>query len=437
MHERASISDQLAREGTSSSTASTRPWIVRLRTGLRARRFAVTLLGVFTLIVAGITPIALTASASAVVAPRGPSGQSAPTTRPTSHNSTTTYPVGTPDTSQPSREAPPNASHIPGYQLSYVTNFSGNSLPAGWAIFTGKPSGDPGGQWASNHVDVSGNMLRLNTFQDPNFNNNWVAGGVCQCGDHHTYGAFFVRSRMTGPGPTQVAILWPVVGWPPEIDFDETYGGVSTSQATLHYTSANLQIHRNLDINMTAWHTWGVIWTPTSLTYTVDGNVWGTVTEPSIIPDQPMILTLQQQTWCSSGFACPTSPESTDVNWVAEYTSTSTSPKSITLGSFTNDSVGLSRTVRARIRHLAKVIAERGDSAVTLMGYASDVVGRAKAHAVSTERANNVKRYLEKQLASLNDLNVSVVAIGAGDIVASTTTVSARVGSGKVAALLK
>jgi len=437
LHERAGISEPLEFEGTSSSSARTRPWTLRLRTGRSARRFAATLLGVFTLIVAGTAPIALATSASAVVAPRGSSGQSAPATRPTSHNSATTYPVGTPDTTQPSGEAPPAVSDIPGYQLNYVTNFSGNSLPAGWAIFTGKPSGDPGGQWASNHVGVSNHMLQLNTFRDPNFNNNWVTGGVCQCGVRHTYGAIFVRSRMTGPGPTQVAILWPVVGWPPEIDFDETYGGVSTSQATLHYTSANLQIHSNLDINMTAWHTWGVIWTPTSITYTVDGNVWGTVTNPTIIPDQQMILTLQQQTWCTSGFACPTSPESTDINWVAEYTSTSTSPKPIGLGSFANNSAVLSRSMRARIRHLAKVIAGRGAAAVTLTGYATDVVSPVNALVMSTERANNVKHYLEQQLASLNDLTVSVVAIGAGDLVASTTIVNARVGSGKVVALLK
>jgi hypothetical protein len=33
-----------------------------------------------------------------------------------------------------------------------------------------------------------------------------------------------------------------------------------------------------------------------------------------------MVLDLQQQTWCSSGFACPTSPQSMDIAWVAEYT---------------------------------------------------------------------------------------------------------------------
>ncbi len=444
MHERTSISDQLVRGGTKTSTASTRPWSLRLRTGLRTRRYAITSLGVISLIVVAIAPVALTTSASAVAAPQGPSGQRVISTKLTSHDVTTTYPVGAPDTSQPSGEAPPTTSNIPGYQLSYVTGFAGSSLPAGWVTYAGKPSGDPSGQWAANHVVVSNNMLQLNTFQDPRFNNAWVSGGVCKCSAPHTYGAFFVRSRMTGPGPTQVELLWPTAGWPPEIDFNETYGGVSATQATLHYSSANLQIHQDLNIDMTAWHTWGVIWTSTSVTYTVDGSVWGTVSDPSVIPDQPMTLNLQQQTWCSSGFACPVSPQSMDVNWVAEYIVASTSPNQnstssdpIMLGSFAKNSVGLSNHVRKSIRHLAKVIAQRGDSTVTLTGYASGVVSRGKSLALSTQRANNVKNYLEGQLASLNDHGVFVVAIGAGKSLTSATSVNARVDSGRVVALLK
>jgi outer membrane protein OmpA-like peptidoglycan-associated protein len=402
------------------------------------------------IVVAGAASAAIATSASAAAK---------------SHDTSTAYSVGTPSSAQPSGQAPPTSSDIPGYQLSYVTNFPGSSVPAGWEIYTGKPSGDPGSQWARNHVTVSGNMLQLNTFQDPNFNNEWVTGGVCQCRTSHTYGAFFVRSRMTGAGPTQVAILWPTVGWPPEIDFDETYGGVSSSQATVHYTSSNLEIHNNININMTAWHTWGVIWTPTSITYTVDGNVWGTVTDTSAIPNQPMTLTLQQQTWCSSGFACPTSPQSTDVNWVAEYTpssgsvTTSTSPPTTTtttvknsststgatnsvsrggiaLGSFKNNSVDLTPAMQVRARHLARVIVGRDDSSVTLTGYASNVANRAVALALSRARANNVKRYLEAQLASFNDRNVAVIAVGASDSDTSTS-VHARVDSGNVVALLK
>jgi hypothetical protein len=48
--------------------------------------------------------------------------------------------------------------------------------------------------------------------------------------------------------------------------------------------------------------------------------VWGTVAVPSEIPNQAMTLDLQQQTWCTLGTACPTSPQSMDIDWVAEYT---------------------------------------------------------------------------------------------------------------------
>ena len=166
-------------------------------------------------------------------------------------------------------------------------------------------------------------MLSLNTFQDPNYNNEWVTGGLCQCGLSQTYGAYFVRSRLTGPGPTGVELLWPSANvWPPEIDFNETGGNTSQTSATVHWatsTNPNNQDQRSLNIDMTQWHTWGVICTPTSIVYTVDGNVWGTVSNSSEVPNQPMTLDLQQQTWCASGWACPTAPQSMQIDWVAEY----------------------------------------------------------------------------------------------------------------------
>ena len=229
------------------------------------------------------------------------------------------YPVGAPSESSPSHYAPPGPNALSGYRLSYVSNFSGSSVPAGWDVFTGVPTGNGGGQWALSHVVVSNGVLQLNTFQDPQYGNEWVAGGLCQCGHPQTYGAFFVRSRMTGPGATQVEMLWPMSGWPPEVDFSETFGGVSSTMATDHEGPDNIMIHRSLQINMTQWHTWGVIWTPTSLTYVVDAHVWGRVVGASHVPSQPMTLHIQQQTWCAASRACPTSPESTLVDWVAEY----------------------------------------------------------------------------------------------------------------------
>lgn len=234
---------------------------------------------------------------------------------------TTLYPVGSPDSSEPSGYAPPSASDLPGFTQSYVSDFTGSTLPAGWDTYSGQPGGDAGAQFGgASHVSVSNGLLSLNTFQDPNYNNEWVTGGLCQCGHSQTYGAFFVRSRMTSAGATNVELLWPVANvWPPEVDFSETYGGTSYSMATTHWGSANSQIQHTVNTDMTQWHTWGVIWTPTTLTYTLDGNVYGTVTNPLGIPQQAMTLDMQQQTWCSQNWACPTAPTSMQVDWVSEY----------------------------------------------------------------------------------------------------------------------
>jgi beta-glucanase (GH16 family) len=233
--------------------------------------------------------------------------------------SSTPYPIGTVSSSEPSGMAPPGANSLAGYSQSYVTDFSGTSMPAGWNTYDGVPGGDPGAQFSPAHVVVSGGLLQLNAYQDPAYNNEWVTGGVSDSGHSQTYGAYFVRSRMTGAGPTGVELLWPANNsWPPEIDFNETKGITTSTTSTVWYGAENMDV-RTLNIDMTQWHTWGVIWTPTSITYTVDGQVWATVTASSEIPNIPMTLDLQEQTWCSSGFACPSTPQSMDVDWVAEY----------------------------------------------------------------------------------------------------------------------
>jgi hypothetical protein len=239
----------------------------------------------------------------------------------------TPYPLGTPNTAEPSGMAPPSASALSGYGQTYVNDFAGTSLPSGWTPFNGSPSGDPGGMWLPSQVTVNGGLMTLTTQQLAQYGSDWISGGV-SLDVVQEYGAYFVRSRMTGPGPTQVELLWPTTGWPPEVDFDETYGDTALSQATVHYDANNDTIHENLTIDMTQWHTWGIVWTPTSMIYTVDGQEWGSVTQSNAIPNVPMTLNIQQQTWCSAGWACPTagSVESTQVDWVTEYAAGATSP---------------------------------------------------------------------------------------------------------------
>jgi hypothetical protein len=232
------------------------------------------------------------------------------------------YPIGTADRSEPSRMAPPEANALAGYKRSYVNDFKGKRVPAGWNVYTGVPGSDPGAQWGRRHVVVRGGLLQLNTWRDPAYHDEWVSGGLCQCGHRQTYGAYFVRSRVTGSGPTGVELLWPAgPGWPPEIDFNETGGGTTVSTATLHFGPTDQTVQQSITINMTQWHTWGVIWSPGSITYTVDGHVWGMIADPSEIPNEPMTLDLQQQASCTPGqdYACPSSPQSMQIDWVAEY----------------------------------------------------------------------------------------------------------------------
>ncbi len=230
------------------------------------------------------------------------------------------YPIGIVDSSQPSGQAPPGVHALAGYTRSYVNDFTGTSLPAGWAVFVGVPGGDPGGQFGAAHVTVGSGLLQLNTWKDPAYHNKWVTGGLSQFGIARTYGAYFARSRLTGPGPNSVELLWPAANvWPPEIDFNENGGSVAETSSTVHFGPRNLIDQRKVNINMTQWHTWGVIWTPASITYTVDGKVWGAITSASEIPHQPMTLDFEQRAMCSLGRECPTAPVSMHVDWVAEY----------------------------------------------------------------------------------------------------------------------
>ncbi len=233
------------------------------------------------------------------------------------HASITPYPIGTVASGEPSGLAPPRGG-LAGYQETYATDFPGTSLPAGWDAYTGQPGGDPGAQFAASHLNVANGMLTLTSSRDPQWGNNWVTGGVCDCGQVVTYGAWFVRSRVNGAGPASVELLWPANNsWPPEIDFNETNGSLNSSTATVHFGAANSTIQRRISVNMAVWHTWGVVWSPRSITYILDGRAWATVRRG--VPTVPMRLSLQQQTQCSSGWACPTVTTTMQVAWVAQY----------------------------------------------------------------------------------------------------------------------
>ena len=322
------------------------------------------------------------------------------------------FPVGTPDSTEPSGLAPPSPADLPGYVRKYVTDFTGTTLPVGWSAFAGMAAGDPGSQWGTAHVVVANGLLSLNSWQDPAYNNEWVNGGLCQCGLPRTYGAYFVRSRVTGPGPTIVELLWPTVGWPPEVDFNETSGVVTGTSATTIWGSAPNQSQVRMNVDMTQWHTWGVVWTPTSVIYTIDGRVWGTFSVPSEVPHVPMTLNLQQQTWCSSNFACPSGPQSSQIDWVAEYSTATTNP--VTLSPFKRLAWVLTPQLKQQIVSLARRIQAEGDMVVNLTGYGDPTDSSRQGIALGRNRAVAVKRFLLKSLANISDPAVVVTVNGLG-----------------------
>jgi hypothetical protein len=265
------------------------------------------MLGALALLLAGLTPLLATPANAAPPAP---------------------YPLGVANAASPSGYAPPATSALPGYTQNYVQDFTANSIPAEWAVYSGLPGGDPGGQFGPAHVNVAAGLMVISTYRDPAYNNEWVTGGTCLCGNNlaQLYGAWFVRSRVTGAGPTSVELLWPDTNiWPPEIDFNESGGATTSETATTHFGANNSIVQSSLTIDLTKWHTWGVIWSPTSIIYTVDGRYWASVTNPAEIPKVSMHLSIQSQTWCgaSPAWACPTSNQQTLVDWVAEYAPTS------------------------------------------------------------------------------------------------------------------
>jgi hypothetical protein len=224
------------------------------------------------------------------------------------------------------RVPPPWPTKVAGWRLTYGTDFPGSRLPSGWYAYTGEPGGDPYGNWVSSNVSVSGGALHLLATSS-------AQGGVQFYNNPQTYGMYLVRMKgddEPGLSINNLAILWPAQQgvWPPEVDFFQDLGGSRQSfSASLHPgPSGNggccVIASPTQDSDGTAWHTYGVQWTPTTITYTIDGRVWARVSPSSLRsgtqwPDIPMNLTLQSQ---NQDTPQPDGTiETMTVAWVAEY----------------------------------------------------------------------------------------------------------------------
>ena len=188
------------------------------------------------------------------------------------------------------------------WALTFADEFNGTTLDSmKWS--NGHPW-DPGSSLASNVV-VSGGYLDLNAVRTSSVSSSSSFTGAGISTENSSYNELFgmtygyVEASMKMPSlPGSWPAFWMLEsGWPPELDINEfpvfvngTFSAYNYSD-NIHYTdsggtaaSLGNGVHYAGVGDLTAgFHNYGMQWTPTSVTFYIDGNVQSTITDPTAI----------------------------------------------------------------------------------------------------------------------------------------------------------
>lgn len=199
-----------------------------------------------------------------------------------------------------------------GWTLAYEDQFNGSQLnPGVWDAFQGI-SGHSKVRWVKDNVTVANGVVTLTVDTPAN-----EAGAIStQTSDLvQPYGKYEVRARIDeGKGVGLAMLLWPQSQqWPRdgEIDFAEMPRR-DRVHFTNHYEENGHQYETDsMWLDVTQWHTYGVEWTPGSISFLVDGVVRKVMTEH--IPSGPMFLAMQTEYMgeCTNGDWIPCPDETT------------------------------------------------------------------------------------------------------------------------------
>jgi beta-glucanase (GH16 family) len=233
--------------------------------------------------------------------------------------------------SDPSGIAMPKGD-LPGWTLKAADDFTGSAVHASrWQVYRGTARDDHAGYFDPSHLSVADGELIESTYRDPHDGDRWTSAGM-KSTLSQTYGMYEVRLRFTGgAGVAHDILLWPTDNASlPQIDFSNDSGAAApqTNEAALREPGGRTE-PESIPVDLSAWHTFGVIWTPGALRYTVDGAVWA-VQRGAAVPSLPMRMAIQTQAvTCTKGAAGPTVPACTgpdtpprvdlDVDWAVQY----------------------------------------------------------------------------------------------------------------------
>jgi beta-glucanase (GH16 family) len=187
----------------------------------------------------------------------------------------------------------PTASEAGDARLVFSDDFDGDRLdPTKWGVYEGTK---PGSIRKVENVWVKDGVLTIRTKRESS--GRWSAGGVTNArAFEQRYGEYQVRLRVDkGKGVKAVALLWPARGaWPPEIDFFEISNHHrDLNKITVHHGTQRdrKMIHAEYKADFTRWQTVGVRWTPTRMSFTLNGKVKRTISNG--VPQERMWLALQ------------------------------------------------------------------------------------------------------------------------------------------------
>ena len=255
----------------------------------------------------------------------------------------------------PSGQAMP-VGDLPGWHQVFADNFANDALPVG--SFTGCGSkgcvttpglpwgGSPDGKpdtsrhcvtYPSKTLSIAGGVMNIFVHTDPS--------GTCMDASIYplipklTYETYSIRFRGDpAVGYKEVGFLWPVDGVHGEIDFPENHLE-SPVTGSLHTFAGGSPIQRFTSaVASTTWHTATTQWTPTSVTFLLDGAIVGSTSVD--VPQTPMTLLLRAESdLAPAPVPAPTSQGNLQIDWVTVYSYapspsiTSVTPQTIGQGS--------------------------------------------------------------------------------------------------------
>ncbi len=229
--------------------------------------------------------------------------------------------------------------NLPGWKQVYANDFTSGSWQNEFTTYGDIPDTSRNG-WLVDGETVSQANGLLDVFVHTDANGRHVGAALVPIGPGvssgagQLYGRYDLRMRADGAqGYKAVFILWPDSNrWPQdgEIDYPEADLAATQSGGATHFeggVSGNSQdwwVTSGYSYN--AWHTYTIQWTPTAVSYYIDGNLVHTDTLASAqasgfgIPNTPMHPVIQIETVTDgSGAPANSSAGHVQIDWLAAY----------------------------------------------------------------------------------------------------------------------